>query len=116
MPAWPGSLPQSPQIAGFTEQTPDVTLRTAMDAGPDKLRRRFTAAVSPMRYPLVLTKAQIATLDTFYTSELQGGTLPYTHTHPRTGAAINIRFVAPPSYQAFTDDLWTSTLDLEIMP
>ncbi len=116
MVAWPAGLPQSPLIAGFEEEVPDIALRTEMDSGPDKLRRRFTASVRPMKYPLILTKAEVATLDTFYVATLQAGTLSFTHTHPRTAAAISIRFTKPPKYQPFKDDLWSSILDWEILP
>jgi len=116
MVAWPASLPQSPLIAGFEEDVPETALRTEMDAGPAKLRRRFTASVRPIKYPLILTETQVATLDTFYVTTMQAGTLPFTHTHPRTGAAINARFTKAPKYQPFKDDLWTTILEWEILP
>ena len=40
---WPATLPQEILAEGYEEGLPDVLVRTKMDAGPDKVRRRATA-------------------------------------------------------------------------
>lgn len=115
MATWPATLPSSPLADGFNEQPPNLAIRTDMDAGPAKVRRRFTAGVRPMTVMFLLTKAQVATLDEFYTSTLSGGTIRFDWTHPRTGSAVEFRFTAPPEYRA-DSDLWQVTMSLEIMP
>ncbi len=47
-PVWPPSLPQRPLAQGFSEQAPDTLIRTQMEAGPPKVRRRFTAGIRTM--------------------------------------------------------------------
>ena len=84
MPAWPASLPQAPLARGYQEAFGDTTLRTQMDAGPDKLRRRFTAGVDSFTTLLRLTKTQAATFESFYKTDTAGGTLAFTWVHPRT--------------------------------
>lgn len=115
MPSWPGILPSAP-LLGHRESAPDVVVRTEMDAGPAKLRRRFTAGVRPMQVPLVLSDAQVDALDDFYVITLAGGTLRFDHKHPRTGAVVRWRFIAPPQYDLIAPTKWRATLTLEVLP
>ena len=43
MTAWPSSLPDHVLQQGHNESLANVTSRSQMDAGPAKVRRRFTA-------------------------------------------------------------------------
>lgn len=115
--AWPGGLPQSPLLQGYSESPPDVALRTPMDGGVAKLRRRFTAATRPLQWAMICTKAQVATLDTFYSTTLVGGTLPFTFDHPRTTDNEEFRFIAPPVYVVIgSEDEWRVSVSLEQLP
>ncbi len=116
MPTWPDTLPAAPLLESFHETTPDSTIRTEMDAGPAKLRRRTTAAVRRMNVGYLLSKAQVATLEDFYLTTLQGGTIPFTFTHPRTDDAVSCRFVQPPEYGANNGNYFKAALELEVMP
>ena len=115
MTAWPASLPQAPLI-GHTESAPDTVLRTRMDAGPDKLRRRSTAGVRAIAFPLLLTDAQVNTLDHFYLVDLAGGALRFDLALPRTGGAVQMRFTAPPAYTLVAASKWQAVLRLEVLP
>lgn len=114
--AWPGTLPQDVLVAGYAEQPPDLALRTQMDIGPAKLRRRQTAAPRPLKVTVGLTRAQVATLDAFYLTDLAGGTLSFTWVHPRTLAGVTFRFVSRPGYVPESGASWLADLDLEILP
>jgi hypothetical protein len=116
MPAWPGTLPAAILVDGTQEQAPKNTIRTEMDAGPPKVRQRFTAGIRPIKGSLKLTKAQVETLDVFYVTTLKSGSLRFDWTHPRTGAATEFRFTAPPSYTSQGQDTWTAQLELEVLP
>lgn len=48
MPNWPETLPQSPLLDGWRETPADNTVRTAMEAGPAKVRARGTAGAGKM--------------------------------------------------------------------
>jgi hypothetical protein len=115
--AWPASLPQSPLIESYEESRPKTKLRTQMDFGPAKMRRRFTANAYPVKATMELATTDTLTLDTFHDTTLAGGVLPFTLTHPRTGVTVNFRFVTEPAYTP-TDDpaAWIVKLDLEIIP
>ena len=114
---WPPFLPDRPLAQGYSERGPETALRTEMDAGPSKMRRRFTAGVRRIDVQVRLTAAQVETLDSFYHSSLSGGSFPFDCAHPRTGSEVTFRFVEPPSYTPIArGQLWTATLILEVLP
>ena len=114
---WPASLPQEPLAQGYNEQAPNTVVRSAMEAGPPKLRRRFTAGVRSIECQVRLTPVQVDTLDAFFGSTVAGGALSFDWKHPRNGTAVTFRFVEPPSYTSLArGTLWQATLRLEILP
>ena len=116
-PIWPAGLPQLVAVDGYGEQPPDTTLRTRMDAGPAKVRRRFTAGVRPLSVRLDLDATQVGVLDAFYVATLEGGALAFDWVHPRTQAAATLRFVRPPAYRPLSSDAaWSAALQLELLP
>lgn len=116
MTTWPSTLPTAPLLEDFHELPPETAIRTDMDAGPAKLRQRTTAAVGALQISYLLSKTQTATLDSFYTATLFGGTGAFTYTHPRTGAMVSCRFTAPPEYTAVNGNYFKVTLTLEVLP
>ena len=117
MPSWPGTLPTAPEGPGYTEAVPNTLIRTSMDAGPPKVRQKFTAGVRPFTMTWMLTKAQVATLDTFYVTTCQGGSLSFDSLlHPRTQAAATFRFTEPPVYTYLGPDVWRAQTKMEILP
>jgi hypothetical protein len=116
--AWPATLPQNPYaVDGAQYRRPFNAVRTEMDAGPAKHRRRYTAVPSRLSCTLHLSKAQWATLETFYSTTL-ATVLPFTWVDFRTGAAANYRFVDAPAetYLGGDGDFWTVELQLERLP
>ena len=94
---WPATLPK-PLSDSYAENAPDGTIRTNMDSGPAKMRRRYTAAPRPFALVMHLTSAQYATFDGFFVSTSRNGSLRFNFTHPRTGSACEARFVGAPTY------------------
>jgi hypothetical protein len=114
---WPPSVPQVPEIGGYAESMPAAMLRTEMDVGPAKQRRRFTGAVTPLRCAIVMSKAQLATLDEWFRVTLAMGSLPFEWTHPRTGALRTWRFTEPFVLVPILDgETWRVQLSLEMLP
>ncbi len=113
---WPADLPSDVLRQGYDEACAPVKLRTQMDAGPPKQRRRFTAGVKPLTVVLSLTRAQVATLEAFHDDTLQGGALPFEWTHPRTLATVQFRFVDEPRWSTQSEVDWRATLALEVLP
>lgn len=121
--SWPSTLPQAPLAAGYREGLGETTLRTQMEIGPAKTRRRSTAAPRPLDWPLVLTRAQLAILRGFIDSDLEGGALPFTIREPLDDAeTLLVRLLEPIEWQALPAvgsdgaQMVATTLKLEVLP
>lgn len=115
MPTWPATLPP-PAISTLNEQPPDNVLRTTMDKGPAKKRRRTTANTRPMTFSIKVTEAQVQELDDFYEQDLYSGSLNFDFTHPRTGQIVEAGFKERPQYQEQEGVLYVIGISLEIYP
>lgn len=117
---WPPGLPQDFLDASYRETLADVALRTQMDAGPAKVRRRYTTNVRPLQARIVpMTKDQVAIFKEFFNDSLAGGTLPFDWVDPMTDEAVEMRFVTPPPPDISTvegSDLYDVEVRLEILP
>lgn len=113
---WPASLP-APIQDGYGESPPNTTIVTQMDAGPAKVRRRYTAAPRKLTLTYHLTAAQIADFDAFYVSTSKSGSLAFNWTHPRTGASVEARFApgTAPNYAA-VDHEGEVSCQIEVLP
>ncbi|MBK8211485.1 MAG: hypothetical protein IPK78_17585 [Rhodospirillales bacterium] len=117
IPSWPASLPQRPFADGFSETPPNLLVRSATDIGPAKARRRATAGVTKLKAAFRLSPGQLATFRSFFDSDLQGGVLSFSWTHPVTGAVGAFRIVPPPSIEPVAAGMaWRISLDLELLP
>lgn len=93
MPAWPAGVPficsvpdlrRSGPIGRKVEFTPDV--------GPPKTRNRVTTTYRRISgVTAVMTLAQYAAFQSFWETDLLGGALDFTATHPVTGATATFR-------------------------
>lgn len=116
MPTWPTSLPGNLNADDYAEVRQDGALRSAMDAGPEFVRQRYSATPVRIRGSLIISDVQVATLDDFFFDDCTQGSTPFDWIHPRTGAAATVRFMAPPEYQALSNDLYQVSLSLQIDP
>lgn len=120
MASWPGTLPQN-QFRGLSDEREVAVVRSNMDAGPAKQRRRFSAAVRTLTVPIILNGAQKQTFDTFFITTLAEGALSFAWTDPVTDSALNLRFTKPPKWVlqvggSTSARLWQAELPLEILP
>ena len=112
LPSWPPSLPQNVQYTGYTERPPAVAVRTPMDAGPDNVRRSDVTGRRMFQLPLLLSAAQVETLDAFWRETLRHGSEAFEWLHPRTGDPATLRIAARPE-MAEAGGLWRTTLQAE---
>lgn len=70
LPVWPVSLP----LAEFSRQPADPFIRTPMDSGLARQRRRFRVYPITQSVQFVLTEAQFATYAAFAENDLNGWT------------------------------------------
>ena len=116
MTSWPSTLPQKPLSSGYQEVPPDNTVRTEMDAGPAKVRRRFTANVRKMIMKFELDLSQVDTLDSFFDNTIKSGALSFDMPHPRTGNTVTARIVKPPEYKSIGGEYFDANIEMEILP
>lgn len=121
MATWPSTLPNEP----FTElqgQPADNRLRTDMDAGPTKMRRRYTAKrIFYNNVEMYLDGDQLQTLQDFYNNDLNGGTLKFDWDDPVDGTTVQFRFRSPYQYVitaggTTSKRVYLVTMQLEQMP
>lgn len=113
---WDVRLPDYLYVDGAAGAFGDNNIRSKMEVGPAKMRRRSTAAPDTFTGVQYLTSTQVGYLDTFYKVSTAGGSLQFTWKHPRTRAACQMRFLAPPTWVPVGGIEWEVTLQLEIMP
>lgn len=109
---WPSTLPQAWLNDGYQETLPNVMIRSEMDAGPAKSRRRFTAQVTPIKAQLLLTTAEKGYLETFFNTTIAGGALSFTF--PHDGSDV-LKSVKPPTLSKIGLS-WLVDWDLEKLP
>lgn len=125
IPSWPNNLPRQPYGDTPPEYKPqDTTLRTQNDAGPAKLRRKFTGRVQDVTIgPLQITSTQLDTLEDFCCNTL-GEVKPFAWINFRTGLDAAYRFKAGWSSvtqkfvgtDALGNEWYEVTADLEMLP
>ena len=115
---WPATLPQAVQ-KGYTETGGVNILRTSMDSGPAKQRRRGARAQT-LQVSFFMKTVQIDYLKTFVETTLKG-TARFGFPHPRTQSIVEVRIVPQQdgvmyniSYMA--PGYYTVTMTLEILP
>lgn len=116
MPTWPAGLPQNLEIDEYDETFAEASVETNMETGPPKKRARFTAGIQPITGRQLLTKAQVATLKTFYDTTTKFGSLSFDWTHPRTGSAAVLRFASAPKIQVVGPDAWYARMSFKVLP
>ena len=113
---WPAALPDD-VLAGYSEGTGGAVLRSSMDAGPAKVRRRFTAVARPIDVTIELTRAEVQVFLDWFDGTLAAGALDFDWVHPRTRTAAEFRFrETDVQFRHAVGELWRADLKLEILP
>lgn len=114
---WPASLPQVPVGEGVSYTSWENSIRTQMEAGTNKLRRRFTAVGDDVMLALICTREQADALQVFYADTLKT-VLPFTWRHfGKTGwPQTDYRFKSPPKFMPAGGIMWRAELELERLP
>jgi hypothetical protein len=114
--SWPLSLPQHVGISSYQERFAETSLRTPMEAGVAKVRRRYTAAPRQFDMSIRMTAEQVSLLRDFYEETCAGGTLAFDWVHPRNLQPATFRFLDTPRVSASSPISFLVALKLEEMP
>lgn len=72
--------------ATFQMETGDGRLHTRNDAGPMRIRRKYSQVANTVAITIDVDRNQLARFDRFYNEEIGSGTLPFLMTDPMTAA------------------------------
>jgi hypothetical protein len=110
--SWPAELPETILLEGLSAKQKSNVIRTEMDAGPQKARRRYTAASKIFTGRMILDSYQRGLLEHFYHQVLGDGVLRFNFTHPQTLAVQEFRF-ADDYTETSMDGLFEISVSLE---
>jgi len=116
---WPTGLDVKPLASAYDEQPPRLIIRTPMDSGPAKVRRKLSNNVRIVQIEMLLSQDELEDFDEFFTLTILGGALSFEWTHPRTGEAIDSRILCDdsngPKYR-WEDGSYLVSFALEVLP
>jgi len=92
---WPAYL-QDFLNAAFSNDIGETVLRTEMDIGPAKLRRRFTHSIDTYGTEITIYQDTMTLFKTFFNTDLNGGVTPFYFEDPTSGNLETFRFVGTP--------------------
>lgn len=116
LPQWPDGLPSAPLRDGYSESQASAVIRTDMDAGPARVRRRTSAHVTDITARYLFNDAQMDTFMAFFNQDAGAGAVIFAMPHPRTGETVSARFRTPPQARALQRGYSFVDVSLEIMP
>jgi len=112
---WPDTLPQRFLRNGLSETLADNVIRSQVDRGPAKVRRRTISNVRQLSASMRMSHAEWSTFLTFYMDILKQ-TLPFNMPDPfDENATITVRFVSVPRKTYFSPGAVRVDMSLEIM-
>ena len=74
---WPSTLPDYVMVEGYQHQPPNNTVRTETVSGRIKTRRRSSKKSRPVTFHFEFTEAELTNFETFWTTTLKDGSLPF---------------------------------------
>ncbi len=111
---WPSSLPQVMRLESLHAKKKSNVVRTKMDSGPQKARRRYTVSTKVFRGSVVLTEPQRKILEDWYVNTLGNGVLRFIMKDPQTLQPSEFRFIDDYDEDS-KDGLWIITMEMEKM-
>jgi hypothetical protein len=109
---WPSNIPSGFLAEGFSKTPKSNVIRSSMDAGPQKTRRRYTARTINYTGREIFDTEELALFEQFYHTALADGALRFNYADPITGEVAEFRFTK--DYTVSTNNgLFEVTLNLE---
>ena len=115
---WPVSLPQKVLVSGYGEGVGDGLLEYQPDTGPPITRARSSASPRPLSMQFELTRAQLATLRTFFDTTLIRGALPFLFPAVIEGGSYLVKFQKQgiPKWVSLGGDYFSVSMTLWVLP
>ena len=118
MASWPTTLPQ-PTMSGYALQATDATIRTDMESGPARVRRRYTAAPDKVTLRFVFSEEQMAAFRVFWDGDAQQGAAWWWLTVKDGRTVGSVAREVRPTNGAFKSEMidavhWSVTFEVEV--
>lgn len=118
MASWPSTLP-APAISGYALQSGDATIRTDMESGPARVRRRYTATPDKLTLRFVMTEAQMAAFRAFWEGDADFGAAWWWLTVKDGRTVGSVAREVRPTNGAFKSEMidavhWSVTFEVEV--
>ena len=112
---WPSGLQQLVNEQSFTYSFGETVLKSDVDVGPKKYRRRFTRPIDTLSATVNLTVAQFSTFQTFYNTTINGGVTTFELNHPITGVLTIFRFAETPDVRPIGGTTFQLSMKWEVV-
>ena len=112
---FPPTLSQCFIIAGFSYQQVPNTIRSEVEVGIAKVRRRYTKAITNITGSMVVDQLGVNTFQDFYDINLQSGVRRFIFQDPITKTDKEYRFISPPVIVPTGVDHWQIEMELEML-
>jgi hypothetical protein len=89
---YPELLPSGLLADGFSKKPQSNVIRTTMDAGPKKTRRRYTARTIKYSGKQIFDEAELMVFEQFYHNVIADGALRFNFTDPISQETAEFRF------------------------
>jgi hypothetical protein len=109
---YPELLPSGLLADGFSKQPQSNVIRTTMDAGPKKTRRRYTAKTIKYSGKQIFDEAELMVFEQFYHNVIADGALRFNFTDPISQEIAEFRFTEDYTVNA-VDGLYEVQMSLE---
>lgn len=115
---WPTTLPQSPISDGYSATPQDNTIRSNKEAGPQKVRPRFTAVSDTVNMSVIVDAQQSDLLQQFYDVDCVFGALPFNWRNFKkwNKPPCIYRWRQPPEFVPLGGGFWRVALQLDRLP
>lgn len=99
--AYPATLPDAPLRSGYNQKQQSNVVRSSVDVGEAKVRRRYTDPIYNENWQMILTPVQIPIFNSWFNTDLQSGVLRFTFNDPVTDTASEYRFLDMPAFSPY---------------
>lgn len=113
---WPSNVPECPLLEDYKRDEVDSRLISKVDAGLNKIRRRYSAVPINVTESFIMNKTQYSVFRDWYDNVVKGGSLVFSKHDPLSDTDREYRFVGVPSYAPVGGRYIKVTLQLEVMP
>lgn len=114
---WPVSLPK-PALSGYSVEPQNAVLKTQMEAGPNRYRKRYTAVPTDIKGRILLNAAQMAIFKTFYQVTINQGADWFVFDGLNTGSGFTVgsevHFTEPYKANLIGRGQWDVSFSLEL--